>query len=628
MLFEIFNSKLKEITEPGMFSTFPKCTDREEWEKPDSELRVCIISEAEELIGYGWPRMKATDYLEYYRIGSRKSYDKIFKMNFDAMTKLVMGECVEGKGRFLDNISNGIIARCEETSWIHTGHLRHYGDEQIPRHDGTYLDLRACSTGSQLALVYYLLKSELDGVSPYLCNRIEYEIKVRILDNYLENDYWWMNLTEGGTINNWNTHCNKNVMLAALIMEKDDKRIRDIMAKICRSLDVFLSIHKADGACDEGPGYWKGSGFSFLNILNFLAEVYKIPVESFLDQRIENMGSYIYKVFIHDDFYMSYADGNGRNPMLDVKLFRTSAALGDERLEEMSIDLFKKHRARGKYYEYFIYILFDYIEYTLNYNEIKLAVQKSSEKKYYLKDAVLENAHIFAARQSLGSEKGFFTGLKGGHNEESHNHNDIGVFYLYYNGQPVVIDAGASEYTIKTFSPNRYDIWTMQSAWHSLPVVNGFMQKEGRNYCSALFETNISDSLSRTSMEISGAYPEEAMIKAYSRSLTIDRELSAVRLYDDLGLKEISSQVIWHFTLAKEPVISEAGDIEIAAGNVKIMLEYNKKRFKPLVEKKKLSKDKKLSESWGDSIYRLSFESLHKEKSHKAEFAFKAGGEL
>ena len=41
---------------------------------------------------------------------------------------------------------------------------------------------------------------------------------------------------------------------------------------------------------------------------------------------------------------------------------------------------------------------------------------------------------------------------------------------------PVIIDAGVGTYTRQTFSSERYTIWTMQSNYHNLPMINGFLK--------------------------------------------------------------------------------------------------------------------------------------------------------
>ena len=54
-----------------------------------------------------------------------------------------------------------------------------------------------------------------------------------------------------------------------------------------------------------------------------------------------------------------------------------------------------------------------------------------------------------AARSSQGSERGFYVAAKGGHNAESHNHNDVGSFIVYADGYPALIDVGVEAYTAK-----------------------------------------------------------------------------------------------------------------------------------------------------------------------------------
>ena len=72
--------------------------------------------------------------------------------------------------------------------------------------------------------------------------------------------------------------------------------------------------------------------------------------------------------------------------------------------------------------------------------------------------------------------------VKAGDNADSHNHNDTGSITLYKNGLPILADIGVETYTRKTFSPRRYEIWTMQSGYHPLPTICGTDQKDGVEY--------------------------------------------------------------------------------------------------------------------------------------------------
>ena len=95
----------------------------------------------------------------------------------------------------LDDIVNGIFAICEESGWQLPPHNSYVRDAQqliLPDCESPVLDLFACETGAQLAMIRYLLREELDSVSPFLCKRILYEIRTRIVDPYLHEHFWWM----------------------------------------------------------------------------------------------------------------------------------------------------------------------------------------------------------------------------------------------------------------------------------------------------------------------------------------------------------------------------------------------------------------------------------------------------
>lgn len=105
----------------------------------------------------------------------------------------------------------------------------------------------------------------------------------------------------------------------------------------------------------------------------------------------------------------------------------------------------------------------------------------------YTADFWLPGLQVMGARSHSDSDKDLYVAAKGGHNAESHNHNDVGNFIVYADGSPLLIDIGVETYTAKTFSSNRYDIWTMQSQYHNLPTINGVQQKDGREYHDRMY---------------------------------------------------------------------------------------------------------------------------------------------
>ena len=67
---------------------------------------------------------------------------------------------------------------------------------------------------------------------------------------------------------------------------------------------------------------------------------------------------------------------------------------------------------------------------------------------------------------------------------------------------------GVESYTKKTFSPQRYEIWTMQSQYHNLPTFGGIMEQDGEKFQANCVKYEIGDEKSWISMDLAGAYPE------------------------------------------------------------------------------------------------------------------------
>ena len=122
---------------------------------------------------------------------------------------------------------------------------------------------------------------------------------------------------------------------------------------------------------------------------------------------------------------------------------------------------------------------------------------------------------IYAARQ--GS---WVLGAKFGSNGDSHNHNDTGSITVYKDGRPFLIDIGVESYTKKTFSPQRYEIWTMQSAWHNLPTFDGVQQLPGAEYAAR----EVCTEENSITGELAGAYPPIPGLTTYRRSVSVSEQ--------------------------------------------------------------------------------------------------------
>ena len=145
------------------------------------------------------------------------------------------------------------------------------------------------------------------------------------------------------------------------------------------------------------------------------------------------------------------------------------------------------------------------------------------------------------------------TAMKGGHNAESHNHNDVGSFLVgtaFDDGplQMEVVDAGNMVYTAKTFSDRRYELWNCRAAYHNVPIIGGVEQHEGSQYAAK----NVEGLGGGIALDMTDAYPAEAGVQQYRRAIT--QGGSALRVRDEIVCQEPKA-VTWVFMLRREPII-------------------------------------------------------------------------
>ena len=203
----------------------------------------------------------------------------------------------------------------------------------------------------------------------------------------------------------------------------------------------------------------------------------------------------------------------------------------------------------------------------------------------------------------MRGQNGVFLASKGGHNDESHNHNDVGTFILFYDEQPVFVDAGVGTYTRKTFSPERYDIWTMQSNYHNLPVINGYPQRAGKQYKSS--EVEFDPDQSSFSLDLSKAYPRQAKIEKWTRRYRINQN-QQIQITDDFSLKNPEQPNQINFLTALKPVIDDSDNIKIPLNSNSVSLSFNKAKLKPSIKVINIE-DRRLEHVWGKRLYQVSF---------------------
>ena len=596
------------LVQSDQWIKYPAYADRLAWDQYAGVNRPTIIKEGERYLQYDWKVVKATDYLAFERTGSRTAMENPFGSNNTALANLVLAELVEGKGRFLDQIINGVWQLCDMSSWVLSAHLPvQKSRRSLQELDEQLIDLTSGDMGSFLAWVHHFLAKEFDKVNPVIAARIRQEINKRILLPYMQrDDMWWQALQDkpGQMVNNWNPWCNFNVLTCFLLMEKDKEKLSAAVYKTMVSTDQFINYTKDDGACEEGPSYWGHAAGKMYDYLQLLKYATGDKIDILNHPKIKNMGEYIARSYIGNGWVVNFADASAKGGGNAGLVYRYGKAVQSAEMMDFAAYLNKRDAEsilEGR-------DLFRAFESFWSTREINSREAKTSSSAYTWYPQT-EFCYMRAGD--------VFFAAKGGYNNESHNHNDVGSFMYYFKGKPFLIDAGVGTYTKFTFSSQRYTIWTMQSDYHNLPKVNGFSQPNGAQFKSrnASFNpTNIAFNL-----DIANAYPAEAGIKNWWMRyvLAADGSLSLTEQFD-LNNPANTNEINFLAAVAADSIAP--GILLLKNGEAAVKMVFDPNIFTFTQQPVDIN-DMRLTRVWGKAVYRISLKA--KSLQPKGSYAFK-----
>lgn len=593
--------------------SYPDYKDRNGWDQLTPGVKEEIISKGEAALNYEWKVVKATDYLEFDRSGSRRIMEVPMGANITALSDLVLAELAEGKGRFMDQIANGIWHSCEMTSWALSAHIGREQQEKtaLPSFKENIIDLTSGDVGAFLSWTWYFLKDELTKVQPLVSERLRKNLQERILDPYMNrSNFWWQafNATPKTMVNNWNPWCNFDVLTSFLLLENDPDKLAAAVYRTMTSVDQFINYYHSDGACEEGPSYWghaPGKLYDYLQIL-YTATGGKVSI--FDQPIIKNMGEYIAKSYVGKGWVVNFADASAKGGGEPGMIFRYGKAVGSQEMQQFAAYLYERD---GKVNHYNagrdLFRTMENLKYQGELVRVKPAVSQAASTWYP------ETEFCY-----MRSSSGFFLAAKGGYNAESHNHNDMGSFALYLDETPMIIDAGVGTYTRQTFSSERYTIWTMQSNYHNLPMINCVAQVPGAEFRSRNVKFDPEKLI--FSLDLAGAYPADASVEKWQRTYQLQSKGGMV-LQEEFKLTKAIKPNQLNFLSWGKPDVSVSGIVSFEKEGVKLKLSYDAAQFEPSVEIVSLT-DKRLADVWGNQVYRLSLNAKKLQLSGKYKITF------
>jgi len=576
-------SRLAEHLRP--WRPYPPAADRRYWGRVPRETREHLLAQTAPVSERPWPLLTATAYARFDADGDRQAYERPYLARRDKLAAAVITAVLTGDTSAAD-ITDGVWLLCEESTWCLPAHQ----PGRLPDPDNPHVDLFAAETAALLAWTA-LLTGELD-------DRIRREVKIRVLDPYrARDDWWWFGLSGGGDLNNWTPWIHANLLIASLLLDDQPDRTA---TRAVAALDRYLDAVPDDGGCDEGASYWWRAGASLFECLQTLAEACGNDFGAFQLPKVKAIARYPMAAHIAGDVHVNFADGPIRPPgAVPHLLYRFAARTGDAQLRQHALAMRPEHAA--------------YPISGPNSSLGRVLAAVTDDEWAAAPPAPfpaplqswLPATGVLTAREREGDTAGLFLAAKAGHNDESHNHNDVGSFIIAYNGRPLLIDPGAGTYTRQTFGPDRYQIWTMQSSWHNTPAPAGHPQAAGRAHRATDVSVSLSATAAELALDLAAAYPAAASARSWRRTLRLDRAAPLIAIYDSWELSQFSERSVCYLITAEEPQLGGT-TIRLPSGlTVDIDATVDAASASRIhVERRDLD-DPQLRAIWGGHLYRI-----------------------
>ena len=576
---ELFgNIKLSQPENITLFSDLRSST-------PRAEYRDVVLTAADEALSYELAPLTATLYMEFAENGNRSHYESIYHARRRALMALLLGTLYTGDDKYIRKAVDLTWAICEETTWVIPAHnvSRGYTYLDKPLFDAfddiPEVDLFSGATGALLSFVCKYLGDKMDAITGgVMTERIKYEIERRIIAPFQKYEMRWMY----AFINNWTPWIISNILVCnAIIVENKNIRL-SILSRALNYLDRFVGIYGDDCGCNEGASYWGAAIGTLFDASELVYDITGGKVDVMNAPFLKKACRFIADMCVDpaDGLFMNFADCPPRMSADGDQIYRMGRRLSDGVLADFG----KKMRVQNGYET-----SPRWINHFFSYRVIKNVFDTEKTELSAQPDACA----FYRDMQVAVLRRGDFTVfVKGGHNRESHNHNDVGNIMLYFKNAPIVIDVGNLEYTTDTFNDNRYKIWTNQSSFHNLPEVNGVMQAAGREFQSDGFEC---DENSAT-VSYASAYPADGHVWLALRTVNVGDE--SVTVSDKI---DSDGDAVYHLMTCEKPEIAENS---VTVGQVRVTFEGAES---VTVDEIDVSGSEKMSREWRTkTLYRIS----------------------
>ena len=484
-----------------------------------------VISDAKKSLDQSPLELTEGIYLDFIHTGEAKLYTSYSTHTRSRFCKFVLAECLENQGLFLPDIHQMIRGLCEEKTWVHAFH-----DPRLTNWHGetTHIDLDAATVAWSLATAQYFLGDRLETETQQM---IRWELRHRIFDPFLRmlegklillnqtRSWSWLELTH-----NWNAVCLAGVVGAALTIIKSRDERSMCIAAAERYTRNFLSGFPEDGSCSEGIGYWNYGFGHFLMLNEAIWQATRGRMDLLENKQVRLIAQYGAHLEIMPSVYPAFADcGTGTVPDTNVMRFVN-------RRYGMGLGQWENREPEPSSLQHVAVFVFP--------NSSSQVTIDCGRKQIFGMRSWFQNAGILVERPRTSSNGAIGIAIKGGHNAEHHNHNDLASFVVALNGKLLLTDPGSERYTVRTFSERRYESNVLNSYGHSAPLVAGQLQKEGDKARARILKQELIEERDLVVFDLRSAYDVASLVKLHRSFLFSRQGAGRLMVIDEVSFTE------------------------------------------------------------------------------------------
>jgi len=484
----------------------PKFSDRAAWRKADFD-REAILKSAEAELTQPVPHLGTEEFEAYEKTGSREPHGKPFGRRLKRVGLFTLAAGLSGEKKFVDAAQREAEAIMDEPTWVIPAH-----DKGLVNFKGqkTDVDLGVAMRGATLATMGWMLEEELP---PEFTKRLKKELRRRVVEPYLKRIAGDKSLCQWlGYNNNWVSVCLAGITYSSLYSSPTKAEVSRIVREARKQLPNAFKSYSEDGYCTEGIMYHNYGFGHYVDLAETLYRVSGGEIDLFDEEIVRRVAPFPTRFEIINQRYAAFGDA----PYNAGAVKGLQAILAHRLKDPTLLTPALRDRNKGGY---------GFGDGSLLYDVILPATLPPpaplTAKEWRIRDEFAKGG-ILVCRPSDPDDFTLGAVFKAGHNDEAHNHNDEGTFVIVTGSTMPITDIGSEIYTASTFGADRYKSPVNNSYGHNVPVVDGQLQKSGRDAAAKIIRRDFSEKEDRWTVDLRALYEVSGLKK-------LEREFVYVR---------------------------------------------------------------------------------------------------